>query len=121
MSWNLNGTDSPSLAALAVVKGIRTPLDLCAVTQVVDGEEQRYVSFLSQSVGIVAESDLGTDHLRWMGDARFTWGFLSRLLGELQLCVVLVRRKGLDCIRVLSSDTAFARLETIKSGNANVG
>lgn len=76
MSCNLNGTDSPSLAALCIVKGIRTPLDLISITQ---GDE-RTLSFLSQSVGIVAESDLATEHLRWLGSARFTWGFLIRLL-----------------------------------------
>ena len=76
MSWSLNGTDSNSMAALYVVKGIRTPLDLISVTQ----GENRTLSFLSQSVGIVAESDLGTEHLRWLGSARFTYGFLVRLL-----------------------------------------
>ena len=76
MSWNLNGTGSPSMAALCVVKGIQTPLDLISITQ----GDRRYLSFLSQSVGIVAESDLGTEHLRWMGEARFTYGFLIRLL-----------------------------------------
>ncbi|KAK5115971.1 hypothetical protein LTR62_000427 [Meristemomyces frigidus] len=80
MSLNLNGTDSASLAAVAIVKGIRTPLDLMAVTQ---GAE-RYYSFLSQAVGIVAESDLGTESLRWMGSLRFTWGFLVRILGQTQ-------------------------------------
>ncbi|KAL9086960.1 MAG: hypothetical protein Q9159_003854 [Coniocarpon cinnabarinum] len=82
MSLNYHGTDAPSLAALAVIKGVRTPLDLCAVTQIVDGEEQRYLSFLSQAVGIVAETDLGTDHLRWMGDLRFIYGTLTRLFGK---------------------------------------
>lgn len=78
MSLNLNGTDVPSLAALAVIKGVRTPIDLIAITQ---GHKQ-YWSFLSQSVGIVAESDLGTENIRWMGSARFTYGFLVRLLGK---------------------------------------
>jgi len=78
MSLNLNGTNSPSLAALAVVKGIRTPLDLVAITQ----GQKKYLSFLSQAVGIVAESDLGTENIRWMGGARFTYGFLVRLLGK---------------------------------------
>lgn len=78
MSLNLNGSDSPSLAALASVKGVRTPLDLVAITQ----GSNKYYSFLSQSVGIVAESDLGTESLRWMGSARFTWGFLVRLMGK---------------------------------------
>ncbi len=76
MSWNLNGTGSPSMAALCTVKGIQTPLDLISITQ----GDKRYLSFLSQSVGIVAESDLGTEHLRWMGEVRFTYGFLIRLL-----------------------------------------
>lgn len=78
LSWNLNGTDSNSIAALEVVKGVRTPLDLVSITQ----GDRRTLSFLSQSFGIVAECDLDTDHLRWMGSARFTWGFLVRLLGE---------------------------------------
>lgn len=78
MSLNLAGTDSPSLAALALIKGVRTPLDLVAITQ----GDQKYWSFLSQSVGIVADCDLATENLRWMGGARFTVGFLIRLLGK---------------------------------------
>ncbi|KAF2430546.1 hypothetical protein EJ08DRAFT_633630 [Tothia fuscella] len=78
MSLNLNGTDNPAFAALAVVKGLRTSLDLVSITQ----GDTRTLSFLSQSVGIVAESDLGTENLRWMGNARFTYGFLVRLLGK---------------------------------------
>lgn len=78
MSLNLNGTDSPSLAAVAIVKGIRSPMDLVAITQ----GEKKYYSFMSQAVGIIAESDLGTESLRWMGSFRFTWGFLVRLLGQ---------------------------------------
>jgi sphingosine kinase len=78
MSWNLNGTGSCSMAALAIVKGLRTPLDLVSVTQ----GEKRILSFLSQAIGIVAETDLGTDNIRWMGSARFTYGFFVRLLGK---------------------------------------
>ena len=78
MSWNFNGTDSNSIAALCVVKGIRTALDLASVTQ----GEKRTLSFLSQAFGIVADVDLGTENLRWMGSARFTYGFLVRLLGQ---------------------------------------
>ncbi|KAF8865499.1 sphingoid long chain base kinase-like protein [Acephala macrosclerotiorum] len=76
MSCNLSGTGSPSLATLASIKGLPTPLDLISITQ----GETRTLSFLSQSVGIVAESDLATEHLRWMGQQRFTYGFLIRLL-----------------------------------------
>lgn len=77
MSCNLNGTGSASLAALAVVKGFRTPFDLISVTSGTD----RIVSFLSQGVGIVAEFDLATEHLRWMGGTfRFSYGFVTRTL-----------------------------------------
>lgn len=76
MSLNLNGTDSTSLAALCIVKGLRTPLDLVSITQ----GNRRTLSFLSQSLGIVADCDLGTEHLRWMGSARFTYGFLIRVM-----------------------------------------
>lgn len=77
-SLNFNGTNSPSMAALAVVKGLRTPLGLASVTQ----GDRRILSFLSQSVGIVAETDLATEHMRWMGSARFTYGFLIRLIKQ---------------------------------------
>jgi sphingosine kinase len=78
MSWNLNGTDDPALAALAVVKGIRMPLDLVSITQ---GTERR-LSFLSQAIGIIAESDLATENMRWLGDARFTVGYVQRLIKQ---------------------------------------
>jgi sphingosine kinase len=78
MSLNTLGTNSPSLATLAIIKGIPTPLDLVSITQ----GDTRTLSFLSQSVGIVAECDLGTDNLRWLGPARFTIGLLVRLLGK---------------------------------------
>ena len=98
MSMNLNGTASPSLAAVAVVKGKRTSLDLMSITQ----GEKRSVSFLSQSIGLVAEVDLGTDHLRWMGDVRFTYGFLIRLLEKtIYPCDI--------ALKVVSADKAAIR------------
>ncbi|KAK0621717.1 ATP-NAD kinase-like domain-containing protein [Bombardia bombarda] len=72
MSCNLYGTHRPTLAALAIVKGIPTPLDLISVTQ----GEKRIVSFLSQALGMIADLDITTEHLRWMGPSRFTYGFL---------------------------------------------
>ncbi|KAL2018309.1 hypothetical protein VTK56DRAFT_972 [Thermocarpiscus australiensis] len=72
MSCNLYGTHRPTLAALAIVKGLPTPLDLVSVTQ----GDRRTISFLSQALGMIAEVDLGTEHLRWMGSSRFTAGFL---------------------------------------------
>lgn len=78
LSLSFHGTANPSLAALAVVKGLRTPLDLASVTQ----GGRRTLSFLSQAVGILAEADLATEHLRWMGSARFTWGVLVRIFSK---------------------------------------
>jgi sphingosine kinase len=92
MSWNLNGTGSAGMAALCIVKGLRTPFDLVSVTQ----GGRRTVSFLSQAFGLIAESDLGTDHLRWMGRARFTYGFLVRLLGRCEYPCDLALRVEID-------------------------
>ncbi|KAL8387978.1 hypothetical protein RB595_009535 [Gaeumannomyces hyphopodioides] len=71
---NLYGTHRPAAAALAAVKGVPTPMDLVSVTQ----GATRTLSFLSQSLGIIAEADLATEDLRWMGSSRFTYGFLAR-------------------------------------------
>ncbi|AEO55622.1 hypothetical protein MYCTH_2299645 [Thermothelomyces thermophilus ATCC 42464] len=76
MSCNLYGTHRPRAAALAIVKGVPTPLDLVSITH----GGKRTISFLSQALGLIAEVDLGTEHLRWMGAARFTCGFLMLAL-----------------------------------------
>lgn len=75
LSLNINGSNSASHSALSIIKGIVTPLDLVSITQ----GDRRIVSFLSQSLGIVAESDLGTENLRWMGGTRFTVGLMMRV------------------------------------------
>lgn len=88
MSCNLYGTHRAAPAALAIVKGVVTSMDLMSVTQ--GGE--RYLSFLSQSLGVVAESDLATEHMRWMGEARFTVGFLQRIFkGKVYPCEVAMK------------------------------
>lgn len=76
LSHNLNGTGNASIATLAIIKGIRKPLDLISITQ----GDTRTLSFLSQTTGVGAESDLATEHLRWMGDIRFKFGFATRIL-----------------------------------------
>ena len=47
-------------------------VDLFSVTQ----GEKRSVSFMSQAVGLMADLDIGTDNLRWMGETRFMYGLL---------------------------------------------
>ena len=78
LSHNLNDTGNVSKATLAVIKGLRKRLDLISITQ----GDIRTLSFLSQAVGMGAESDLATEHLRWMGDVRFKLGFFTRIMAR---------------------------------------
>lgn len=64
--------------ALGVVKGVVTPVDLLSVTQ----GDRRFMSYFSVSYGVIADCDLGTEHLRWMGEARFTYGVVQRILSR---------------------------------------
>ncbi|PHH76005.1 hypothetical protein CDD82_4190 [Ophiocordyceps australis] len=75
MACNLYGSHRADVAALGIIKGVVTALDLVSITQ----SNRRTVSFLSQSLGIVAESDLATEHLRWMGSFRFELGVMTRI------------------------------------------
>ena len=59
------------------------PVDLFSLVQ--DGK--RSVSFMSQALGLMADLDLGTEHLRWMGDARFGMRFFHFHLTSHQKCV----------------------------------
>ena len=46
--------------------------DLFSITQ----GGKRSLSFMSQSLGLMADLDLDTEHLRWIGDTRFIYGML---------------------------------------------
>jgi len=54
------------------------PVDLCSVTQ----GDSRFFSFVLQSFGLIADVDLGSEHLRWMGEARFTVSAVGKLLSQ---------------------------------------
>jgi sphingosine kinase len=76
MALNLFGTHKASYAALGIVKGIRTPLDLVSITQ----GTTRSLSFLSQAFGLMADLDLGTENMRkLLGNQRFFVGFMQRI------------------------------------------
>lgn len=75
MALNLYGTNRAIPAALGIIKGVVMPFDLVSITQ----GTKRFFSFLSQSLGIIAESDLATEHLRWMGARRFEVGLMMRV------------------------------------------
>ena len=38
---------------------------------------KRTISFMSQALGLMADLDIGTERLRWMGDARFMVGLMK--------------------------------------------
>ncbi|SPO30421.1 related to LCB5 - sphingolipid long chain base kinase [Ustilago trichophora] len=53
------------------------------VAQLIDSPSKPYIqyySFLSQAIGIVADLDLGTEHLRALGDTRFVIGYATSVL-----------------------------------------
>lgn len=47
-------------------------VDVFSMTQ----NGKRTITYMSQALGLMADLDLGTEHLRWMGDTRFTVGLL---------------------------------------------
>lgn len=48
---------------------------------------ETHYSFLSQAIGLMADIDIGTEHMRALGDTRFIIGFVSGVLTN-QLCEV---------------------------------
>lgn len=80
LSLSTHGTTNASLATFKMLKAERAKLDLMAVTQGIGSEEKTILSFLSQCYGIIADSDIGTEHLRWMGSVRFEIGVIQRIM-----------------------------------------
>lgn len=78
LSLSTHGTSHAGLAAVCMLKLQRTRMDLMALTQ---GGRTR-LSFLSQLYGAIADADIGTDHLRWLGPVRFEVGFLGKLISK---------------------------------------
>ncbi|KAK7204439.1 sphingosine kinase [Myxozyma melibiosi] len=88
LCMNLVGCKNVPFASLCVVKGAPQRMDLCSITQ--DGK--RHMTFLSQTLGMIADCDIGTEHLRWMGEARFTVGIISRVFKKAKYpCKISVR------------------------------
>ncbi|CAH6722857.1 sphingoid long chain base kinase 4 [[Candida] jaroonii] len=80
LSLSTHGTNDAKVATLRMLKSRRTKLDLMAVTQATDdGGELTSLSFCSQCYGAVADSDIGTEHLRWMGPIRFDLGVAHKV------------------------------------------
>lgn len=93
MSLSTHGTNNPGVAALRMLKLRRCKMDLMCVTQ----PSGVRVSFLSQAYGAIADSDIGTEHLRWMGPLRFDLGVAQRMIAKtLYPCDVYVQYGSKD-------------------------
>ena len=55
-------------------------MDIASIIQPESG--RRLYSFLSVTYGMVANLDIGTEHLRWMGGTRFIWGAIREILTQ---------------------------------------
>ncbi|WFD31118.1 sphingosine kinase [Malassezia sp. CBS 17886] len=111
---SLHGTEagfSVPLACLAALKGVPYDQELCTVTQPLslfgdvettpsfvvgvgaNGEKYvQYYSFMSLSIGLVANVDIGTEAFRFMGEARFSLGYLfgAFMNRQCDVCVDIV-------------------------------
>lgn len=103
LSLSCHGTNNASLATLNILKGRVEQMDLMTVQQPsyknnldeVDDEMTAHntrVSFLSQAYGIIAESDINTEYLRFMGPSRFELGVTAQVLRKRKYpCEVMVK------------------------------
>ena len=78
MSWNLNGTDSPSLAALAVVKGLKTPMDLASITQATEGHCHSCPRLLGLLLKPIWELNISVGWVMLDSRTAFSFGCLER-------------------------------------------
>lgn len=76
LSLSTHGSNDAGLAAFQMLKLQRSKMDLMAITQ----KKTTKVSFLLQAYGVIADSDIGTEHLRWMGPIRFEWGVFQKVV-----------------------------------------
>lgn len=69
-----------SSAAYTAIKGRVSRMDVASIIQ--PKTRRRLYSFLSVTYGLVANLDIGTEHLRWMGGNRFIWGAIQEILSQ---------------------------------------
>ncbi|KAK6908188.1 hypothetical protein I203_102189 [Kwoniella mangroviensis CBS 8507] len=78
--FGVKDTFNIPLATLNIIKGQTLPIDLCSVLLL--PSQQRRFCFLSTALGLMVDLDIGTEHLRWMGDNRFLYGFLRGIVNN---------------------------------------
>jgi len=124
MSLNLLGSkDGQDVAAatLNAIKGRPMAVDLLSVLQ----SGKRFFSFLSQGVGLMADLDLGTEHLRWMGSNRFVYGFLRGVLTRKSYPFAISIRNGtsdkgamVEALRQYNTSAPHYDVPRAEEGNA---
>lgn len=94
LSLSTHGSGNPSVATFQMLKAHRAKLDLMAVTQGTGESRTTKLSFLSQCYGVIADSDIGTEHLRWLGPIRFEIGVAQKVFsGATYPCELYVKYK----------------------------
>ncbi|KAG8750651.1 sphinganine kinase lcb4 [Ceratobasidium sp. 428] len=100
-----------ALASLNAVKGKKMSYDMCSFTQ--GGETS--ISFLSQAIGLMADLDLGTENMRWMGDTRFIAGYLRGVANNkpcaMTLSMKVVQRDKIEMARALRESKLSSALQ----------
>ncbi|TID12974.1 hypothetical protein CANINC_005073 [Pichia inconspicua] len=92
MSLSCLGATSASLAALRILKGKSSQCDLMAVCK--SSSDEVVLSFLSQTYGAIAQADIGTEWIRWIGGIRFDLGVVYQLLKDTKYpCELAVKLK----------------------------
>ncbi|KAG8217916.1 ATP-NAD kinase-like domain-containing protein [Butyriboletus roseoflavus] len=98
-------------ACLSVSPGRPMKVDLFSFTQ---GNQKR-ISFMSQTVGLMADVDIETEHLRWMGDLRFIWGFLRGVVTR-KTCKMELSMKVVEQDKSQMVDALYARRKSAAKG-----
>jgi len=80
MSVSCHWTNNPSYATLFLIKSVEKRIDIMCCSQPSTRSTFPRLSFLSQTYGIIAESDINTEFIRWMGPARFELGVAFNIL-----------------------------------------
>lgn len=80
MSVSCHWTNNPSYATLFLIKSVETRCDIMRISRPSCKAGHCILSFLSQAYGIIAESDINTEFIRWLGPARFELGVAFNIL-----------------------------------------
>ncbi|CAI5076169.1 BTE_HP_G0100760.mRNA.1.CDS.1 [Saccharomyces cerevisiae] len=87
MSVSCHWTNNPSYSTLCLIKSIETRIDLMCCSQPSYAREHPKLSFLSQTYGLIAETDINTEFIRWMGPARFELGVAFNIIQKKNILV----------------------------------